>query len=301
MKSMTGYGKAQSCVDGKTVVVEMKSVNHRFLEPSFKMPHIFNMFEDELKRKLKNSLFRGKIDIYISYRDESDRIADIIPNKPVIAAYMTQLKNICDDYGIPFNVTTDMILSLPDAFVKNTEDDSQNNDTVKEILFDAFDKALANFIDARAKEGENLKTDLLSHLDKIEPYMETIKGRAPEIESALRERLREKLINALGEITSETGVAVNIDENRLSTEVVYYVERACIDEELVRMASHIKAMRKEIADGVNVGKKMDFMVQEMNREINTIGSKSSDFDIASTVVAVKSEIEKIREQIQNVE
>lgn len=300
MKSMTGYGKAQSSVNGKTVAVEMKSVNHRFLEPSFKMPHIFNMFEDELKRKLKNSLFRGKIDIYISYRDESDAVADIIPNKPVIAAYLGQLKNVCDEYGIPFNVTTDMILSLPDAFVKNTaEDGSENDSEIKEVLFDAFDKALSNFIDARAKEGENLKEDLLSHLDKIERYMEVIKGRAPDIEALLRERLKEKLVNILGEITTET--CITVDENRLNTEVVYYVERACIDEELVRMASHIKAMRKEIADGVNVGKKMDFMVQEMNREINTIGSKSSDFDIASTVVAVKSEIEKIREQIQNVE
>lgn len=299
MKSMTGYGKAQSSVEGKTVAVEVKSVNHRFLEPSFKMPHIFNMFEDELKRKLKNSLFRGKIDIYISYRDESDRIADIIPNKPVIAAYFSQLKSVCDEYGIPFNVTTDMILSLPDAFVKNTEENPENDNKIKEVLFDAFDKALLNFVDARSKEGENLKEDLISHLDKIERYMDIIKGRAPDIESLLRERLKEKLLNVLGEITTETGITV--DENRLNTEVVYYVERACIDEELVRMASHIKAMRKEIADGVNVGKKMDFMVQEMNREINTIGSKSSDFDIASTVVAVKSEIEKIREQIQNVE
>lgn len=299
MKSMTGYGKAQSSVDGKTVAVEIKSVNHRFLEPSFKMPHIFNMFEDELKRKLKNSLFRGKIDIYISYRDESDEVADIIPNKPIIAAYFNQLKSVCDEYGIPFNFTTDMILSLPDAFVKNTQEDSEDDNKIKEVLFDAFDNALLSFIDARAKEGENLKEDLLSHLDKIENYMEIIKGRAPDIEALLRERLKEKLLNVLGEITTETGITV--DENRLNTEVVYYVERACIDEELVRMASHIKAMRKEIADGVNVGKKMDFMVQEMNREINTIGSKSSDFDIASTVVAVKSEIEKIREQIQNVE
>lgn len=299
MKSMTGYGKAQSSSKGRTVAVEMKSVNHRFLEPSFKMPHIFNMFEDELKRKLKNTLFRGKVDIYISYRDESDNVADIIPNKPVIAAYMEQLKAVCDEYGIPFNVTTDMILSLPDAFVKNTEENSENDNEIKEVLFDAFDAALSSFVDARTSEGENLKADICSHLDKIENHMEKIKDRAPDIEASLRERLKEKLINALSDVTNEAGVT--IDENRLSTEVVYYVERACIDEETVRMASHIKAMRKEIEDGVNIGKKMDFMVQEMNREINTIGSKSSDFDIASTVVAVKSEIEKIREQIQNVE
>lgn len=299
MKSMTGYGKAQCSVNGRTVAVEMKSVNHRFLEPSFKMPHIFNMFEDELKRKLKNTLFRGKVDIYISYRDESDNVADIIPNRPVIAAYMAQLKAVCDEYNIPFNVTSDMILSLPDAFVKNTDDHSENDDEIKAVLFEAFDAALASFVEARAREGENLKADICSHLDKIEQYMEKIKDRAPDIEASLRERLKEKLVNTLGEMTAETGITV--DESRLNTEVVYYVERACIDEETVRMASHIKAMRKEIDDGINIGKKMDFMVQEMNREINTIGSKSSDFDIASTVVAVKSEIEKIREQIQNVE
>lgn len=294
MKSMTGYGKAEFSANGKTVSVEMKSVNHRFLEPSFRMPHILNGMEDELKRKLKNTLYRGKIDIFISYRDEGDGAADIIPNKPIIAAYMSQLKNVCEEYGVPFEPTTEMILRLPDAFIKNT--DAPEDDTViKEVVFGAFDAALGKFVEARAQEGKNLANDILSHLDVIEKHMAFIEGRAPEIESALREKLHDRIMSILGDSQAA------IDEDRLNIEIVYYTERACIAEELVRMSSHIKAMRKEVADGVNVGKKMDFMVQEMNREINTIGSKSSDFDIASTVVAVKSEIEKIREQIQNVE
>ena len=299
MKSMTGYGKAEASMYGKTVTVEMKSVNHRFLEPSFRMPHILNMLEDELKRRLKNSLFRGKVDIYISYRDESDESADIIPNKPIIAAYLNQLKLVCEEYGVPYQPTTEMILRLPDVFIKNNQVDSEDDERIKEVVFAAFDNALKAFIDARAQEGENLKEDILSHLCIIEENVAKIKARAPEIEEGLRTKLRDKITGIIGDITADA--TVKIDEERLNTEVVYYVERAAIDEELVRLASHIKAMRKEVAAGDNVGKKMDFMVQEMNREINTIGSKSSDFDIASLVVTVKSQIEKIREQIQNVE
>lgn len=296
MKSMTGYGKAEIRKNSRTASVEIKSVNHRFLEVSFRMPHILNAYEDELRRKLKEKLFRGKIDIYISYRSESEESVSISANKPIIAAYMKQLSEICKEYGLPFQPDTKTILELPDAFIKEADDDEE---TVKDIVFEAFDAAIDKFIDARAREGENLRVDILSHLDNIEKYMQKIEERAPEIEKVLRERLRDKVCSIIGDVSD--GAAIQIDEDRLNTEIVYYVERACISEETVRMASHIKAMRAEIEAAANIGKKMDFMVQEMNREINTIGSKSSDFDIASTVIAVKSEIEKIREQIQNVE
>lgn len=296
MKSMTGYGKAEVQKNSRTASVEIKSVNHRFLEASFRMPHILNAYEDELRRKLKEKLFRGKIDVYISYRSENEQSVSITANKPVIAAYMKQLSEICEEYKLPFQPDTKTILELPEAFSKEAGDDEE---AVKDIVFEAFDAALDKFIAARAREGENLKADILSHLDKIEGYMQKIEERAPEIEKALRERLHDKICSLIGDINDSA--ALQIDEDRLNIEVVYYVERACIAEETVRMASHIKAMRAEIEAAVNIGKKMDFMVQEMNREINTIGSKSSDFDIASTVIAVKSEIEKIREQIQNVE
>ncbi len=299
MKSMTGYGKAEASLNGKTVSVEMKSVNHRFLEPSFRMPHILNMIEDELKRKLKSALSRGKIDIYISYRDENDGTAEVIPNKPIISAYLKQLEAVCEEYGVPYEPTTEMILRLPDSFIKNNDSSTETDGEIKAVVFEAFDKALASFIDARSAEGQNLKEDILSHLCIIEENVAKIRARQPEIEALLRERLKEKIKDVLFEINPDE--SMEFDEERLTTEVVYYVERSAIDEELVRLTSHIKAMRKEVADGVNVGKKMDFIVQEMNREINTVGSKSSDFDIAAMVVTVKSQIEKIREQIQNVE
>ena len=296
MKSMTGYGKAEVRKNSRTASVEIKSVNHRFLEASFRMPHVLNAYEDELRRKLKEKLFRGKIDIYISYRSENEQSVNVIANKPVIAAYMKQLSEICREYGMEFHPDIETVLELPDAFTKESDEDE---DAIKEIVFEAFDKALEKFICARTREGENLRADILSHLDKIEEYMYRIDERIPEIEKALREKLHDKICSIIGDMSEKA--SVNIDDDRLNIEVVYYVERACIAEETVRMASHIKAMRAEIESAVNIGKKMDFMVQEMNREINTIGSKSSDFDIASIVIAVKSEIEKIREQIQNVE
>ncbi len=298
MKSMTGYGKAELHKDGKTVTVEMKSVNHRFLEPTFKMPHILNSVEDELRRRLKEKLFRGKIDIYISYRNENDTSVSVVANKPVIAAYLNELKSIADEYGFEFKPDLKTIIELPDAFSKNSEEEEED---IKGIVFECFDAALDKFIQARAVEGVNMKNDLLLHLQNVEDNMKMIESREPEIEATLRQKLSERVASAIAELSGADGTQVHLDEDRLNVELAYYADRACIAEETVRMASHIKAMRAEIADGVNVGKKMDFMVQEMNREINTIGSKSADFDIASLVVKVKSEIEKIREQIQNVE
>lgn len=297
VKSMTGYGKAEVQNEFGTATVEIRSVNHRFLEASFRMPHVLNAYEDEMRRKLKERLFRGKIEIYISYRGETADSANIVANKPIISAYVNELKGVCESLGIPFEPNAEMILKLPDAFVKDTEKDDEQ---IKNTVFDAFDIALDKFINARAVEGENLKNDIISHLDNIEGYMQKIEERIPEIEVALRQRLRDKVYSILGDMNDGQRV-ITFDEDRLSTEIVYYVEKACVAEETVRMASHIKAMRAELKNGINIGKKMDFIVQEMNREINTTGSKSSDFDIASTVVAVKSEIEKIREQIQNVE
>ena len=296
IKSMTGYGKAEIQKNFRTASVEIKSVNHRFLEASFRMPYVLNAYEEEMRRKLKEKLFRGKIDIYISYRSENEQSVNIVANKPIIAAYMRQLTEICREYGMEFHPDVETILDLPDAFVKENDEDEEE---IKNIVFEAFDAALEKFISARAKEGENLKADIVSHLDKIEDYMRRIDERIPEIEKALRERLREK-VSSLVDDVSDTH-PIQIDEERLSAEIVYYVERACIAEETVRLSSHIKAMRAELEAAANIGKKMDFIVQEMNREINTIASKSSDFDIASIVVSVKSEIEKIREQIQNVE
>lgn len=296
MKSMTGYGKAEINDNGKNVTVEIKSVNHRFLEASFKMPHILNAIEDELRHKLKSKLFRGKTDIYISYRNDNDSSVRIIANKPVIDAYMRQLQELAEKYGIPFEPELETLLELPDAFQKESD---ENENDIKDVVFEAFDNALDKFVNARSTEGKNLEKDILSHLEEIEKHMAFIESRLPEIEQGLRTKLREKICSIMKEVTADSNTV--IDEDRFNIEIAYYTERACIDEELVRMASHIKAMRSEIKNGVNIGKKLDFMVQEMNREINTIGSKSADFDIASTVIAVKSQIEKIREQIQNVE
>ncbi len=296
MKSMTGYGKSELHEDGKSVTVEIKSVNHRFLEATFRMPHILNAIEDELRRILKNKLFRGKIDIYISYRNNNDTSIKLSVNKPIISSYMMKLKEISKEYHFPFKPDLKTILELPDAFQKDSD---ENEDDAKYIVLKAFDDALDKFLNSRTIEGENLENDIKFHLDEIKKYMLQIEQRLPEIERNMRNKLREKIYNIVKEVSADN--ITSIDEDRLNMEIAYYTDRSCIDEELVRMASHIKAMHSEIKIGVNIGKKMDFMVQEMNREINTIGSKSADFDIASLVIAVKSEIEKIREQIQNVE
>ena len=294
VKSMTGYGRAEGCEGGRTVTVDIKSVNNRFLDANFRLPRIFAASEDALRGILKSKLSRGKVDIYISYRNENEGAVEVTANKPVIAAYLSQLQALCEEYGIPYQPELSMLLELPDAFSTTQQTDDE---AAVQLLLKTFAAAVDQLAAARAQEGANMKADILSHLDEIALCRSAIEARAPEIEAALRQRVQEHICQVLGIDSADAALT----SERFNLEIVYYTERACIAEELVRLESHIKAMHKELAQGTDIGKKMDFIVQEMNREINTIGSKSADSDISALVVKVKSEIEKIREQVQNIE
>lgn len=293
-KSMTGFGKAECSQDGRTVSVDIKSVNNRFLDVNFRMPRLFSPIEEQLRGILKSKLSRGKIDVYVSYKNTCEDAVSISANYPVIASYLNELQEISKQFHIPYKPKLSLLMELPDAFYSETPTEDE---TAAALLCQAFSQAVDQLVQSRKAEGVNMEADILSHIGEIEACRNAIEARGPEIEATLREKVKEHICQTLGIDAAEEA----LQSERFNLEIVYYIERACISEELVRLKSHIQAMRTELAQGENIGKKMDFIVQEMNREINTIGSKSADTDISNLVVRVKSEIEKIREQVQNIE
>ena len=291
MKSMTGFGKSEIALDGRKLRVEIKTVNHRFLDISIREPRFMVFLEDEVRKHIKKSINRGRVDIFIYYSSEREDAKNVIVDMPLINAYIEAAENISRQHGIVNDLGVTALMRLPDAVTY--EDEHSDEDALRELLYTNLDAALEELKAAREKEGEQLKKDIMKRLDTILVYVNNIASKEDivvyEYKMKLKERLQELLDGA------------EINEQRLAQEVTFYADRCNITEELVRIRSHVKQFKAAAEEDTPQGRNMDFIVQELNREFNTIGSKTQDGEILKQVIAGKGEVEKIREQIQNIE
>ena len=291
LKSMTGFGRCEQVTPQYKITVEMKAVNHRYLDLSIKMPKKFNYFESKVRALLKDYVQRGKVDLYITYEDYTEGNLCLKYNQTLAAEYMSCFARMAEQFAIPNDVTVSKLASCPEVLTMEQEPD--NEEELWEILSGALRKAAERFVESRRIEGENLKNDLIAKLTYMEELVDFIEARSPQILTEYRAKLEDKVKELLA------GTA--IDESRIAAEVTIYADKICVDEEMVRLRSHIRATKAELLNGGSVGRKLDFIAQELNREANTILSKSSDLEITDRAIALKTEIEKVREQIQNVE
>ncbi len=291
IKSMTGYGRALQLVDGMNITVEIKSVNHRYFEFSSKLPRSYGFLDEKLKSFFMGKLTRGKMECYVSIEtvEEPDTIISV--NHPLVKGYLDAYKELSETYGLENNIKVSDIARVSDVFSirKQAADEEKIWAAVSVVAQEALD----GFIAMREREGERLKVDVLSRLATILENVEYVEARSPE---TVKE-YNEKLLARLRELLEDT----HIDEQRILTEAAIFADKIAVAEETVRLRSHISQLTSFLDSSEAVGKKMDFLVQELNREANTIGSKAQDVEIARRVVAIKAEIEKIREQIQNIE
>ncbi len=291
LKSMTGFGRYENTTENYKICVEMKAVNHRYLDLSIKMPKKFNAFESALRNLLKNEVQRGKVDMYISYEDYSAASANLKYNAALAAEYMAVFQQMSEQFGIANDVTASMLGRCPDVLTMASAE--ADEEALWKILSEAVAAARDKFVASRIAEGEQLRADLLAKLDAMSGWVDEIEARFPQVLAEYRGRLEEKVKELLGDNT--------YDENRILQEVAVYSDRICVDEEMVRLRSHINTMKDELNRGGAVGRKLDFIAQEMNREANTTLSKSGDLRLSDTAIALKTEIEKVREQVQNIE
>ena len=291
LKSMTGFGRCEITTDEYKISVEMKAVNHRYLDLSIKMPKKFNYFEAAIRAQLKEYIQRGKVDLFISYEDYTEEKMSLKYNRTLASEYMNYFRQMADELDIPNDATVLRVARLPEVFtMEQAQDDDEH---MWQIIRQAIGEAAEKFVETRTQEGEHLKQDLFGKLDYMVTLVDRIEARSPKI----LEEYRAKLEDKVKELLSGT----NIDEGRIASEVVIYADKICTDEETVRLKSHIEATRRELESGGSVGRKLDFIAQEMNREANTILSKANDLEVSDCAIALKTEIEKVREQIQNIE
>ncbi|MBP3735474.1 MAG: YicC family protein [Lachnospiraceae bacterium] len=290
--SMTGYGRAEAAGETVKFTVEMKSVNNRFLDFNIRMPRNLSVLEAQVRSELKKYMQRGKVDVYVSYENLSEETASVQYNHALAAQYFEYLKRIAGEFSLEQGITAATLAGYPD--VLKMEEEETDTDALWEVLKEALDGAAEQFLSERRREGEFLKNDILEKLSGMEEHAAFISERAPQITARYRETLRQKIKDMLGE--------ASVDEGRILTEAAVYADRVCIDEELVRLSSHIAAMRDTLLNEKDaVGRKMDFLAQEMNRESNTILSKSDDLEVSDHAIELKTCVEKIREQVQNME
>ena len=291
IKSMTGFGRCEIQETQRKITVEMKSVNHRYLDVNIKMPKKLNFFEAAIRNELKNYIQRGKVDIFITYEDYTESNICVKYNKELAAEYMEYLKQMAEDFSLDNDVRVSALSRYPE--VLSMEEQTVDEEQLWQLLERAIKGAAQGFVETRIREGEHLKDDLVAKLDGMLTHVDYISERSPQIIAEYRQKLTEKVRDLLED--------TKIDENRLLTEVTIFADRVCVDEELVRLRSHIEATRQALIQGGSIGRKLDFIAQEMNREANTILSKTSDLEISNRGIELKTEIEKVREQIQNIE
>ena len=291
LKSMTGFGRAEVSNDQYRLSVEVKSVNSRFLDLSIKMPKKFNALEANIRYTVKEYISRGKVDLFITYESFSEKGKALRLDLPLAKEYLESMRTLVDALGVEDNVKVTNLAALPDVLVLSEE--SEDEDALWESLKPSLVGALERFAETRVMEGENLQKDLLGKLSEMEAIVNRIDERSPEITAAYEVRLRAKV----SELLEGTG----IDEARIVQEVTIYSDKICTDEERVRLHSHIKNMRTKLQNGGLVGRELDFVAQEMNREANTTLSKANDLIVSEDAIGLKTLIEKIREQIQNLE
>lgn len=292
IRSMTGFGHGEVSNDkNQKVTVEMKSVNHRYCDISLKLPKKLAMFEANIRNIMKEYASRGKIDIYVSYEDLSETAVSLHYNQAMAEEYMQVFKKMQEDFNIETKITAEALAKYPE--VVTIEEVQQDEEVWWELLEAALRQAAEKFVETRTIEGANLKRDLLGKLDQMAADVAFIEERSPQIIAEYRSKLEEKVKEFLEDST--------IEENRIAAEVTLYADKVAVDEEIVRLQSHISSMTDVLESDESIGRKLDFMAQEMNREANTILSKSSDVDLADHAIELKTNVEKVREQIQNIE
>lgn len=291
IKSMTGFGRCEMEESNRKITVEMKSVNHRYLDVNIKMPKKLSFFESSIRNELKNYVQRGKIDIFISYEDFSENNVCIKYNKDLAAEYLKYLREMSEEFGLDDDIRVSTLSRYPEVF--SMEEQMVDEEEIWKVLSKAIDGAAENFVETRIKEGKNLAEDLIAKLDNMLEHVAFIEERSPQLIDEYRKKLEDRVKELLGD--------ANVDESRLLTEVTIFADKVCVDEEIVRLKSHIETTKQTLIDGGSIGRKLDFIAQEMNREANTILSKANDLDISNRGIELKTEIEKVREQIQNIE
>lgn len=291
IKSMTGFGRCELNDEKRKITVEMKSVNHRYLDVNMKMPKKLNFFEAAIRNELKNYIQRGKIDLFITFEEFGENTVSVKYNRDIASEYLKYLKEMAEEFHLDNDIRVSALSRYPEVFTM--EEQTPDEEEIWKLLKKVLDTAAESFVETRTIEGENLRSDLCQKLDGMLEHVSFIEERSPQILVEYKTRLREKVEDLLQD--------TKVDENRLLTEVTLFADKVCVDEELVRLRSHIEATRSALCEGESVGRKLDFIAQEMNREANTILSKTTDLEISNHAIELKTEIEKVREQIQNIE
>ncbi len=291
IKSMTGFGRCEIADNDRKFTVEMKSVNHRYLDVNIKMPKKLNFFESAIRNELKHYISRGKVDVFITYEDFSENTTSVRYNKEVAAEYLKYLRQMSQEFQLEDDIRVSALSRFPEVFTM--EEQNIDEEELWKGLQKAIDGASEMFVQTRIVEGEHLKDDLVEKLNGMLKLVDYISERSPQIITEYRQRLEEKVRELLEDTT--------VDESRLLTEVTVFADKVCVDEEIVRLRSHIETTKNTLIEGGSIGRKLDFIAQEMNREANTILSKANDLAISNCAIELKTEIEKVREQIQNIE
>ncbi len=292
IKSMTGFGRSEMASEERKIVVEIKAVNHRYCDMNVKLPKKFNYFETSIRTFLKDYIQRGKVDVFITYEDYAEGRVSLKYNRELAAEYIKNLNNMAEEFSLPTtDITPTIVGRFPDVF--SLEEQSVDQDEIWEHLKGVIADAATKFVESRIVEGENLKTDLISKLDEMLKIVAFIEEKSPEIITDYKARLMDRV--------NELAANAQIDEQRIATEVTLFADKVCVDEEIVRLKSHIEGTKAILLEGGSVGRKLDFIAQEMNREANTILSKANSLIVSDMGINLKTEIEKVREQIQNIE
>lgn len=291
LKSMTGFGRSEAASEKRKITVEMKAVNHRYLDMSIRLPKKLGFFEAGIRNVLKQYISRGKVDVFISYEDYTQSNVCVKYNDSIAKEYMNYFEKMSKDFGIEQDITVSTLARYPE--VLTLEEQSVDEEELWSFIEATVRDAAVHFVKARETEGAQLRTDLIDKLNEIAKGIEVLEARGPEIVKEYRQKIYDKVEELLHE--------TKVDEAVLATEITIFADKICIDEETVRLKSHINTMKDTLQSGDNIGRKLDFIAQEMNREANTMLSKANDLEISNVAIDIKTGIEKIREQIQNIE
>ena len=291
VRSMTGYGKGVAENEDARVTIEMKSVNHRYLDLNIKLPKKLNFLESQIRNKISERIFRGKVDLYITLNEHADASCKVSVNDVIAKEYLDSISAMASKLGIDNDIKASNLVRLPDVI--ELEEIDSDEDNLKELVFEALDSCIKQFVESRIAEGTRLEKDLVSKMDEMLVLVDKLEARSP----AIIEEYKTRLTTKIHELLEDN----NIDESRIAQEVTIYADKVCIDEEMVRLKSHVTETRAVFNLDKEVGRKLDFLAQELNREANTILSKSTDVEIADIGITLKTLIEKVREQIQNIE
>lgn len=291
MRSMTGFGRAKKEENNRIYTIEIKSVNHKYTDISVRVPRYLSYLEEKIKKEVQKNIYRGKIDIFVTFENYSDEAKEIIINKELTKKYIEELKKVAQENNLSYDIPITEITKLPE--VLNIKNSDENEDIIEKELLECLKEAIQNFILMKENEGNKIKEDLERRINKVENKILKISEYSTGLVANYVVKLEERIKEIL-----KTDI---IDETRLATEVVIYADKCSVEEELTRLKSHVNQFRQMLEEKENIGKKMDFLIQEMNRETNTIGSKSNLLEITNSVIEIKVELEDIREQVQNIE